>query len=138
MFPKDALFFILLSVYTSKDGSSDATQITVQGNQLQQLQLPPGCTCFDPIRSSGGQSSADCMMFDCSCSCDLHPNRCDKDCCCDTDCSKYDLMEYQCSKDKERKESMLANMCFEKDFDQQILQPPYRKQIHGSIEVREK
>ena len=138
MLPENALFFILLSLFASKDGTSDATQSTVEGNQPTQLQLPPGCTCIDPVRSSGSQSSVDCMMFDCSCSCDLHPSRCDKDCCCDIDCLKHDLIDNQCNNDKERKESsMLANMCFEKDFDQQIIQIPYRKRIHGSIEVRQ-
>jgi hypothetical protein len=44
--------------------------------------LPRGCTCL-----ATDQKDEACDIFNCDCTCDLAPGRCDPNCCCDPDCS---------------------------------------------------
>jgi tectonic-1/3 len=45
--------------------------------------LPAGCKCVE--------TAGDNCKFDCTCTCDLVPNQCDANCCCDTDCTSAEV-----------------------------------------------
>ena len=118
---------------------ADANQRTEAHSQIQLIRMPPGCSCLDTattsISSHDSDSFSDCKMFDCSCACDLYPNRCDQDCCCDLDCSQYELLDSPCSEEKDSNGSMLARICFDKDSSLETINVPYKKRIDHSIEV---
>lgn len=51
--------------------------------------LPAGCSCVET-------KSATCK-FDCTCTCNLTPNQCDANCCCDTDCTAAEVALFKSS-----------------------------------------
>lgn len=131
-----AIIFFISCLCFSMMQKADANQHTGADNQPKLIRMPPGCSCLDTTSSHDSVSFlSDCEMFDCSCACDLYPNRCDEDCCCDLDCSQYELLDSKCSEEEGSNGSMLAKVCFEKDAGLQTINVPYRKRIDHSIEV---
>jgi tectonic-1/3 len=55
--------------------------------------LPASCKCVDRPQPVTG-ASATCK-FQCSCACDVTPGQCDPNCCCDPECSKQEVSNFE-------------------------------------------
>jgi len=55
--------------------------------------MPPGCTCISSYKNDVGIASK-CKFFDCTCQCDLTPEMCDMNCCCDRDCMEIEVNRF--------------------------------------------
>ena len=50
--------------------------------------IPDGCKCVESGTTTG-------CKFDCTCTCNLTPNQCDANCCCDTDCTAAEILLFK-------------------------------------------
>ena len=50
--------------------------------------LPQGCKCVESGKTTG-------CKFDCTCTCNLTPDQCDANCCCDPDCSPAEVATFK-------------------------------------------
>ena len=96
--------------------------------------MPSGCEC-----QKGGVVPYQCNSFDCDCGCDLTPNSCDLNCCCDEDCTNTEVSRFQVCVNDEKRSTLHGNimqMCYESDIGLEKVNVNYPMKVEESIEVR--
>lgn len=63
------------------------------------VDMPRGCQCKDKVLVSMGLK---CHSFDCICQCDTTKDKCDYNCCCDSDCNVGERYRFSMVCDKHR------------------------------------
>lgn len=87
--------------------------------------LPPGCTC-----QKSNVLLSQCTAFNCDCNCDVTPDMCDYNCCCDEDCTNSDK---ECLYDDSKKN--VVRMCYDSSVALENINAKFPMKVEESIEV---